>query len=156
MKLLALMAAAGAIVASGAWAQEEAEDPFADTVEMRHGLMLQMATDLGKVGAMAKDETPYDAAVAGKAAANIAAIASVLSMDQFPAGSEYQKAADSFALPAIWEKQDDFLQKIADLNAAAATFQTAAATDLDDLKAGMAMLGGACAACHKAYRQPEE
>ena len=156
MKLMVLMVAAGAVVASGALAQDAAEDPFADSVEMRHGLMLQMATDLGKVGAMAKEETSYDAAVAGKAAANVAAIASVLSMDQFPAGSEYQKSADSFALPAIWEKQDDFLQKIADLNTAAATFQTAAATDLDSLKAGMAGLGGACGACHKAYRQPEE
>ena len=154
MRRMFLVAAAGATLASGVFA--EVEDPFADAVEQRHGLMLQMATDLGKVGAMAKEEAPYDAAVAGKAAANIAAIASVLSMDQFPAGSEYQKSTDSFALPAIWEKQDDFLQKIADLNTATAAFQTASATDLDSLKAGMAALGGACGACHKVYRQPEE
>ena len=154
MRLLVMVAAAASIVAFGAMAEEE--DPFADAVEMRHGLMLQMATDISKVGAMAKEEVPYDAAAASKAAANIAAIASVLSMDQFPAGSEYQKATDSFALPAIWTSQDDFLTKIADLNTAAATFQTAAATDLDSLKAGMGPLGGACAACHKAYRQPEE
>ncbi len=154
MKRMLLIAATGALLASGAIAEEE--DPFADVVEMRHGLMLQMASELGKVGAMAKEEAPYDQAVASKAAANIVAIASVLSLDQFPAGSEYQKATDSFALPAIWEKQDDFLQKIADLNAAAATFQTAAGTDLASLQAGMEGLGGACAACHKAYRQPEE
>lgn len=154
MRLILMIAAASAVLASGAIAEEE--DPFADAVEMRHGLMLQMATDLGKIGAMAKEETPYDAAVASKAAANIAAIASVLSMDQFPAGSEYQKATDSFALPAIWTAQDDFLQKIADLNTAATTFQAAAASDLDSLKAGMTGLGGACAACHKVYRQPED
>ena len=154
MKRFLLIAAAGAVIASGAIAEEE--DPFADAVEMRHGLMLQMATDLGKAGAMAKGEAPYDAAVASKAAANIAAIASVLSMDQFPAGSEYEKATDSFALPAIWANQEDFLKKVADLNAAAATFQTAAGTDLASLQAGMEGMGGACAACHKAYRQPEE
>ncbi len=154
MRLMLLIAATSTLLVTGAIAEEE--DPFADAVEMRHGLMLQMATDLGKVGAMAKEEVPYDAAVAGKAAANIAAVASVLSMDQFPAGSEYQKATDSFALPAIWASQDDFLKKVADLNTAAATFQTAAATDLDSLKAGMEGIGGACAACHKAYRQPEE
>lgn len=153
MRLMLLIAAASTVIASGAIAQE---DPFADAVEMRHGLMLQMATDLGKVGAMAKGEAPYDQAVASKAAANIAAIASVLSMDQFPAGSEYQKATDSFALPAIWTAQDDFLQKVADLNTAAAAFQTAAGTDVDSLKAGMGNLGGACGACHKVYRQPEE
>jgi cytochrome c556 len=154
MRLILLVAAASAVFASGAIA--EGEDPFADSVEMRHGLMLQMATDLGKVGAMAKGEADYDQATASKAAANIVAIASVLSMDQFPAGSEYQKSADSYALPAIWTAPDDFLKKIADLNTAAATFQTAAATDLDSLKAGMGALGGACGACHKAYRQPEE
>ena len=154
MKRMMMIAAVSAVLASGAIAEDE--DPFADAVEMRHGLMLQMATDLGKVGAMAKEEVPYDAAVASKAAANITAIASVLSMDQFPAGSEYQKATDSFALPAVWEKQDDFLQKVADLNGAAAAFQTAAGTDLASLKAGMEGIGGACAACHKAYRQPEE
>jgi cytochrome c556 len=154
MRLMLLIAATSTLLVTGAIAEEE--DPFADAVEMRHGLMLQMATDLGKVGAMAKEEVPYDAAVAGKAAGNIAAVASVLSMDQFPAGSEYQKATDSFALPAIWASQDDFLKKVADLNTAAATFQTAAATDLDSLKAGMEGIGGACAACHKAYRQPEE
>jgi cytochrome c556 len=155
MRLMILTAATVAAFMSGAIAQE-AEDPFADAVEMRHGLMLQMATDLGKVGAMAKAEIPYDPAVASKAAANITAIASVLSMDQFPAGSEYQVSADSYALPAIWTAQDDFLGKIAGLNTAAAAFQVAAGTDLDSLKAGMGALGGACAACHKAYRQPEE
>ena len=154
MRLMLLIAATSAVLASSVIAEEE--DPFADAVEMRHGLMLQMATDLGKVGAMAKEEAPYDAAVASKAAANIAAIASVLSMDQFPAGSEYQKSADSFALPAVWTAQDDFLQKIADLNTAAVSFQTAAGTDLDSLKAGMGGIGGACSACHKVYRQPEE
>jgi cytochrome c556 len=154
MKKLIAFAATAALLAFGATAQE-AEDPFADMVEMRHGLMLQMATDLGSIGAMAKGEAAYDAAVATKSAENIAAIASVLSMAQFPAGSEYEKAADSFALPAIWANEADFLQKIADLNAAAATLKAGAGTDLDTLKAGLGAVGGACAACHKAYRQPE-
>lgn len=155
MKPLMLLTASAAMFAFGALAQE-AEDPFADAVEMRHGLMLQMATDLGKVGGMAKGEMAYDAAVASKSAANIAAIASVLSMDQFPAGSEYQASADSFALPAVWVTPDDFMAKITDLNTAAGAFQTAAATDVETLKAAMGQLGAACSACHKAYRQPEE
>jgi cytochrome c556 len=155
MKHVFFAAVVAAIVATGAIAQE-AEDPFADAVEMRHGLMLQMQTDVAKMGAMATGEEAYDAVIAAKAAANISAIASVLSMDQFPAGSEYMASTDSFALPALWASQDDFLTKVADLNTAAAAMQTAAATDLDGLKAGMAQLGGACSACHKAYRQPEE
>lgn len=155
MKHTILFAAAAALFAFGAVAQE-AEDPFADAVEMRHGLMLQMATDAANLGGMAKGELAYDAGKASRSAANIAAIASVLSMDQFPAGSEYQAATDSYALPAIWATPDDFLAKIADLNSAAGALKLAAATDLDGLKAGMGQLGVACSACHKAYRQPEE
>ena len=64
MKRMMMIAAVSAVLASGAIAEDE--DPFADAVEMRHGLMLQMATDLGKVGAMAKEEVPYDAAVASR------------------------------------------------------------------------------------------
>ena len=143
-----------ALTAFGVYAQD-AEDPFADAVETRHGLMLQMASDLGTLGGMAKGDVAYDKAAASKAAANVAAIASVISMAQFPAGSENGKAADSYALADIWAKQDDFLAKVADLNNAAAAMQTAAATDADAIKASMAQLGGACSACHKAYRQPE-
>ncbi|MGB3279153.1 MAG: cytochrome c, partial [Pseudorhodobacter sp.] len=107
------------------------------------------------LGAIAKGEAPYDAAVATKAAANISAIASVLGMDQFPAGSEVDAAPDSFALPAIWANPDDFDLKVKSLNDASATMKNAAAKEGDAVKAAMATLGGACGSCHKAYRQPE-
>jgi cytochrome c556 len=155
MKLKLVLATVAAMTAYSAMAQN-AEDPFADVVETRHGLMLQMAADLGKMGAMAKGDVPYDAALATKAASNVAAVASVLSMDQFPAGSENGKAAESYTLPAVWENTDDFLVKIAALNEAANAMKTAAGTDLDALKAGMGGLGGACGGCHKVYRKPEE
>jgi cytochrome c556 len=132
-----------------------ADDPYAGQVEMRHGLMLQMATDTAKLGAILKGEAPYDAAVATKAAQNIAAIASVLSMDQFPVGSENGKSADSFAKAELWANQADFLQKVADLNKASADMVTAAGTSGDAIKAGMAALGGACSACHQSYRLTE-
>lgn len=152
-KSLLILGVISALSAYAAVAQE-AEDPFADVVETRHGLMLQMSTDLGTIGGMVKGETPYDAPSATKAASNIAAIASVLSMAQFPEGSEVEKAADSYALPAIWVNQDDFMAKITDLNTAATALQ-AASGDAETMKAAMAGLGGACSACHKAYRQPE-
>ena len=125
--VLAMLAAA--LLPWGALAQD-AESPFADAVEARHGLMRLLADNLGKLGSITKGETPYDAAVAGKAAANVAALATVLSPDLFSAGSEYQKAPHSDALPAIWANPDDFLARIAALNTAAAAMQTAAGIDL--------------------------
>jgi cytochrome c556 len=153
LKLIAMTA----IAAFGAFAvtAQTAEDPFKNAVETRHGLMLQMATDLGVLRGIAKGTTPYNAAIASKAAANVAAVASVLSMAQFPAGSEAGKSPDSYALADIWAKQDDFLAKIVDLNNAADAMKTAAGKDAAAIGAAMAQLGGACGSCHKAYRQPE-
>jgi cytochrome c556 len=155
MKYLFVLATAAAALSAPVFAQE-AESPFADVVEARHGLMLLMAQNLGTLGAMAKGEAAYDAATASKAAANIAALSSVISPDLFPAGSEYQAAPDSFALPAIWSDQAGFLARIADLNMAAGAMVASAGTSVDGVKEGMAAIGGACGACHKAYRQPEE
>lgn len=153
MRFVPTLAIASVLSLAGVLAQAQ-EDPFADVVETRHGLMLQMSVDLAKIGAMVKGEASYDAAIAAKAAANIAAVASVLSMDQFPAGSENGKAGDSFAKAEIWTNEQDFLAKIAELNKAAADLQ-AASGDGATLKAGMAGLGKACAACHSTYRMEE-
>ncbi len=154
MKSLLLFLAAGLFSAVGSLALAQ-EDPFADAVETRHGLMLQMAADLGKMGAMVKGEAAYDAAIAAKAAANVAAIASVISMEQFPAGSENGKSADSFAKAELWANEADFLAKIAALNKAAGALQLSAAADVDNLKTGMGDVGKACGACHTAYRLTE-
>ena len=132
-----------------------AEDPFADQVETRHGLMLAMANELGKLGAIMKGEAPYEQATATKAAEGVAALASVISMDYFPAGSEVGKSADSFALPELWANEADFLAKIADLNKAAGEMVVAAGTSGDAIKSAMLAVGGACSGCHKPYRQPE-
>jgi cytochrome c556 len=147
--LIALTVTSGSL----AWANE---DPNADSVEIRHGVMLLMANQLEVLGNMAKEVTAYDQATAAKAATNLVALASVVSPDMFPAGSEYGASEDSFALPAIWSNPDDFVSDINDLNAAAATMQGAASTDLASLKSAMGVVGGACSACHKVYRQPEE
>lgn len=154
MKKLVIIAALLSLPTVAVFAQD-AESPFKNSVEIRHRLMLKMAFDLGKLGAIAKGETLFDSAVATKAAANISAIASVLGMDQFPAGPEGDAALDSFALPVIWANPDDFDLKVKSLNDASATMKDAVAKDGDAVKAAMATLGGACGSCHKAYRQPE-
>ena len=152
MNKLKLFGMTSALVLAGVTVWAETADPFADIVETRHGLMMQMAADVGKMGAMVKGDAPYDATAAAKAAANVAAIASVISLDQFPAGSENGKSADSFAKPDLWATPDDFLAKLCDLNSAADALKTAATTDPASLKTGIMALGKACGACHSAYR----
>lgn len=124
-------------------------------MEGRQGLMTLMAHELGKLGSMAKEEMPYDEAVAGKAAANLAALASVISPELFPQGSGEGEAEGSEALPAIWEQPDDFVTKINGMQEAAATMQAAAGTDLAALQAAMRDVGAGCGSCHETYRQKD-
>ncbi|MCE6952739.1 cytochrome c [Cereibacter sphaeroides] len=124
-------------------------------MEAREGVMTLMAHELGKLGGMAKEETPYDAAVAGKAAANLAALSSVVSPELFPKGSALGEAEDSEALPAIWEKPDDFQARITQLNEAAAKMQASAGTDLASLQGAMKDIGGACGSCHETFREKD-
>lgn len=133
----------------------ETSSPAEAEVFIRHGLMMQLSSDMAILGGMAKGETPYDSTLATRSANNIAAVASVLSMQQFPEGSEVGKVKDSNALPELWASQDDFLKKIDDLGNAASIMQGDAGTDATAIKGALMQLGGACSACHKAYRQPE-
>jgi len=55
----------------------------------------------------------------------------------------------SKAKPDIWTSWDDFTAKAGDLGTAAAALD---ASSLDGVKAGMGAIGGACKACHTAYK----
>jgi len=68
----------------------------------------------------------------------------------FPQGSTSDK---SRALPAIWEKWDDFKKDAADLKKAAAELADAAGKKDGALVAAkFKSVGGACSSCHKAFR----
>ena len=76
------------------------------------------------------------------AIADLSSIADTL----FPAGSE-----GGDALPAIWEKPDDFAERLATFRSAADKLQTAVATDTD-VGPAFQGLGQACKGCHDNYR----
>jgi cytochrome c556 len=74
----------------------------------------------------------------------------------FPKGSGPDSGVKTYALPAIWQKLDDFnrLGKTAQSEAAKLN-QIAASKDLNALKAQTVTLGKACKACHDSYRSPD-
>jgi cytochrome c556 len=74
--------------------------------------------------------------------------------DLFPQGSTSEK---SRALPAIWEKPDDFKKNAAKVKQAANDVADAAkAKDDAALSTKVKALGDACGACHKNYRAEEK
>jgi cytochrome c556 len=74
----------------------------------------------------------------------------------FPKGSGPESGVKTYALPAIWQKPDDFtkLGKTAQSEAAKLN-QIAASKDAAALKAQGLTLGKACKACHDSYRSPD-
>jgi len=70
----------------------------------------------------------------------------------FPAGTG-PEAGKTGAKPEIWQNPDDFTAKLRTFQAAAKTFNAAAASgDLNAITAHAGDLGQACKACHDKYR----
>jgi cytochrome c556 len=71
----------------------------------------------------------------------------------FPPGTGQDVLHKTRALPAIWEKPEDFASKDRNLREAASAFNAATqAGDLSQIKARFADLGKTCGACHDNYR----
>ena len=74
----------------------------------------------------------------------------------FPKGSGPGSGVKTYALPAIWQKNDDFVKlgKAAQAETAKLA-QVAAARDTEALKAQTLASGKAYKACHDNYRSPD-
>ena len=129
----------------------ESENP---AIKARTSIMQLYAFNLGTLGAMAKGDAEYNGEAASKAANNLVTLTQIDQSAMWPAGSDNVSDQTSNALPAIWENFPDVSAKGKAMSEAALAMQSAAGQDLDSLRAAMGDLGGACSACHKAYRAP--
>jgi cytochrome c556 len=107
----------------------------------------------GVLGAIAKGEMDYDAAMVSAAATNLATLAKVEHADLWIAGTEQGAAPESRAKAEIWSNPDDFAKKFEDLAMAASALIDA--PDAAAVGAGMGAVGEACKACHDTYRGPK-
>lgn len=136
-------AALALFAASGVFAQQ-------DAIEKRIKLMKDNGAD-AKAIKKGMEEKDY-ATVEAKAKDIGANMDKVL--DLFPKGSTSEK---SRALPAIWEKWDEFSKGPGKVKKAAADVADAAkAKDDAGLPAKVKALGEACGACHKNFRAEEK
>ena len=132
-----------------------AQDALESAVKARQAHMQLYAFNLGTLGAMAKGAMDYDAEAASRAATNLATLASLDTRDFWVPGSAAGDVEGSRALPAMWEPDSDVMAKAGALREATATLAATAGTDLASLQASMGAVGGACSACHKAFRQAD-
>jgi cytochrome c556 len=74
----------------------------------------------------------------------------------FPKGSGPESGVKTYALPAIWQKPDDFTKLGKTVQAEAAKLnQIAPGKDASALKVQVQVVGKACKACHDSYRSPD-
>ncbi len=98
------------------------------------------------LGGMAGGEVAFDAAAA-QAAKDALVAAATGATAAFMTQGEADPA--SKAKPEIWTNWDDFVVKSTALTNAATALDV---TSAESIGAGMGALGGACKACHTAYR----
>jgi cytochrome c556 len=143
---IALLSSAATVIAD--------DGPHDKAIKARQAMFQTYAFSTGLLGAMAKEEIPYDAEIAMEAAANLEAAANFGQSQFWPQGSdnETEGNAKNRALPVIWETFPDIVEKADQLKEAAAAMAAVAGDGLDALQGAMGDVGGSCKACHDDFR----
>jgi cytochrome c556 len=145
-KTLALFSLALGAAAALAWAQSPPEA----AAHARHEAMEQVGDAMKTLGAIAKKQAPFDAAVVKKSATTIEQQLTEASK-HFIAGSE--KAAKTRAKAEIWTSREDFDRLMGEARTAAAAL--AKVSDEAAFRPALGALGTSCKSCHDMYRAPE-
>lgn len=151
MRLIRTAALASLVAFPGIAIAQSAED----ALEARHGFMTMLAINMGQLAGMAKGEIDYDETAASTAAANIEALSGYAAAGLFTPGTANGEIDGSDALPAIWEKPEQFAQEYAALGEAAAGASDAVKGGAENIGPALQKLGGACKDCHDDFRKPQ-
>lgn len=131
-------------------------DAAEDALEARHGYMKMLSINMGQLAGMAKGELAYDEGMAVAAATNIQALTGYDLSSLFLAGTSSDENPESNALPAVWEKSDEFATRYLELREAAAGAPDAVKGGQANVGAAVQKLGMSCKNCHDTYRKPEK
>lgn len=144
------------IVGTSAIGDSHADKAALAAVEARQSQMQLYAFNLGILGAMAKGDMDYDAAVATTAATNLATLANMNQSLMWLPGSDSDSLGDATrALPKIW-MEGSTAGEIGMQLATASTAMAAAAGDgVDGIRGAIGNVGKSCGACHDEYRKPK-
>lgn len=149
------IASAGVAAAIAFGAVAVSAQNLEDAASARQSVMELYSHYLGRLGAMAKGEAPYDAAAADAAAKSLAALANIDTSAMWPPGSDNGALGNKTrALPVIWSTFPAIQETSQALTVAANGMAEAAGKDLDSLRAAMGPVGKACGDCHETYRAP--
>ena len=149
MKKIATFALLATALAYSASASAQFAKPE-DAIKYRKSALFVMQQNFGRVAAMASGKVPFDAKSAAESAAT-AEFAAKLPWAAFGDGTD---KGDTRAKPEIWKEHAKFQEYADKMQAEMGKLAVAAkAGNLDGIKAAVGATGGACKACHDAYRK---
>lgn len=147
--MLVCAAVVGLSTALPAAAQFQRPD---DAVKYRKAAFQVMANHFGRIGAMANNRAPYNAAAAA-ASADIVAFVSKLPFEGFVEGTSGTEKGQP--KPNVWTEKAKFDAAAKQMQDDAMKLAAAAkANNLDQLKAAFGATAGSCKACHDDFRVP--
>ncbi|SHF03607.1 Cytochrome c556 [Loktanella atrilutea] len=141
-----------ALMATAAFAASHMDPAAEKAVKARQSHMTLYAFNIGTLGGMAQDKMPYDAEAAGRAAENLAALASLDQAGYWVEGTDAGSIEGTKAKAEIWSDMPEFEEHIEQLATATTALAENAGTDLDSLKASFGDVGKACGSCHEEFR----
>ncbi len=119
----------------------------------RQSYFTLVAMNFGPIGSMVKGEMPWDDAKLKMFASELAALGSMDVSRAFGPGTD---KGTTRAKPGIWENQEDFNNKLKDMQQALAALQIAAGSgDKKIVTEATGAAGKACKACHDEYKSKE-
>ena len=119
-------------------------------VKQRQSAMTLQGKYMGPMGGMAQGKIPYNASVVQRNAGFLEVL-SKMPWDGFDPSTKGEKSA---ALPAIWEKPDEFKKAAERFESEAAKLaQVSKSGDEAAVKAQIGATGKACGACHETFRE---
>jgi len=153
-KILIAAGLSVAVVATASTAGSHASKDLEPPVAARHHQMQMVAYHIGVLGAVAKGDMEYSAAMVSAAASNLSALANMERATLWIEGTEQGASPGSRAKAEIWSDADGFAKQFKAMADAADALVSAG--DAAAVGAGMGALGGSCKACHEKYRGPKE
>lgn len=156
--VIAMLAACGSptedaadSAASSATEPAAASSAVADQIAARQAGFKKLGKAFKAMSDQLRSGDP-DMSILQSAAASVPEITSGIET-WFPAGTGPESGIKTDALPAIWEKPEDFAQKAGNFKAAAMALAAAGQTgDVAAITAAFRTTGGTCKACHDSYR----
>jgi cytochrome c556 len=122
-----------------------------EAIKQRQEEMEGIGDAMGRLGAIAKQEQPFDVEVVRNSAVSIAEHLGKAAQ-LFPEGSDLGDV-QTWAKPEIWTDREHFDETLERARQAAVELQSV--TEAENFLPALGKLGNACKSCHDTYRLPK-